>query len=165
MESLGIMQLTKLEGGFEPGPSRKLLETGTGPSFLPLICYEIIFSGTLWKGEDRPGFILNLTNDAWFGRTPGPYQHERQSILRSVEEGLPLIRVANSGISGIFDSYGRSLNRLQLGEVGVIDGRLPKATDPTTFVLFGSEIVLGVVFGFLIIGLFPFYGANRSNIR
>lgn len=155
LESIGIKQLTELEGGFEPGASRKLLGTGTGPEFLPLICYEIIFSGSLWSGEDRPGFIVNLTNDAWFGNTPGPYQHLRQSVLRAVEEGLPLIRVANNGISGVYDSYGRNLESLQLNETGVIDSLLPVSNAKTLFAQYGQKIFMGIVIGFLIIALFP----------
>ena len=163
LESLGIMQLTKLEGGFEPGASRKLLGTGTGPEFLPLICYEIIFSGDLWGGEEKPGFILNLTNDAWFGNTPGPYQHERQSVLRAVEGGIPLIRVANNGISGVYDSYGRSLNRLELNETGIIDSDLPIGIGKTVLGQYGREIFVGIFFGFLIIALFPVHFFSRSN--
>jgi len=84
---LGLEQLANQDGGFEPGSSRKLISTGIGPKILPLICYEIIFSGALWNNKERPGWIVNLTNDAWFGNTPGPYQHLRQSVLRGVEEG------------------------------------------------------------------------------
>lgn len=137
-EGFGIKQLTQVQGGFTAGNSRKLLSTGVGPQFLPLICYEIIFSGQLWGESKRPGWILNLTNDGWFGMTPGPYQHERQAIVRAVEEGLPLVRVANTGISGVYDVYGRTISRLELGEKGVLDSPLPQALPQTIFTIFGD---------------------------
>ncbi len=155
LESLGLRKLTKFEGSFEPGASRKLLSTGVGPSFLPLICYEIIFSGALWQGEERPGYMVNLTNDAWFGLTPGPYQHSHQSIIRAVEEGLPLVRVANTGISGVYDAYGRTIASLGLGEEGVLDSGLPKALERTIYSRFGNWIFWGMVGLFFLISVAP----------
>lgn len=150
---LGIEQLANQDGGFEPGSSRRLLSTGIGPRFLPLICYEIIFSGSLWNGAERPGWIVNLTNDAWFGNTPGPYQHSRQSILRGIEEGLPVVRVANSGISGVYDAYGRAIDELPLGRAGIIDAQLPRALPITLFAQYGA-FLHWIVFGiFLFLGL------------
>ncbi|MFK5979692.1 MAG: apolipoprotein N-acyltransferase, partial [Rhizobiaceae bacterium] len=138
-ESLGLQQLTKIRGGFEPGNIRPLLSAMSGPAFLPLICYEIIFSGeVLPKDSDKkPEWIVNLTNDAWFGMTPGPYQHLQQAIVRGVEEGLPVVRVANTGISAVTDSYGRVLGQIALGEMGVIDTALPKPSSQTIFSRFG----------------------------
>jgi len=159
--TLGIEQLANQDGGFEPGSSRKLLSTGIGPAMLPLICYEIIFSGQLWNDEERPGWIVNLTNDAWFGNTPGPYQHLRQSILRGVEEGLPVVRVANSGVSGVYDAYGRTLSELELGTAGVIDSQLPQALEPTLFKQWHGNIHW-IVFGvFFLAGLLS---VRRGNI-
>ena len=145
--ALGIEQLANQDGGFEPGSSRKLISTGIGPKILPLICYEIIFSGNLWNKDERPGWIMNLTNDGWFGNTPGPYQHLRQSILRGVEEGLPVVRVANSGISGVYDAYGRAIKELPLGEAGIIDSRLPTALEPTFFKAWNGKLHW-IIFGF-----------------
>lgn len=151
---LGIEQLANQDGGFEAGSSRKLLSTGIGPSLLPLICYEIIFSGQLWNEQERPGWIVNLTNDGWFGITPGPYQHSRQSVLRAVEEGLPLVRVANSGISGVYDPYGRPINELELGQSGIIDAQLPEAL-PKTFYKQWHGSLHWIIFGiFFAIGVF-----------
>ena len=79
------------------------------PPLGPLICYEAIFSGQVLPEEPRPGLLLNVTNDGWFGRTIGPYQHFHQARVRSVEEGLPLVRAANTGISAVIDAYGRTL--------------------------------------------------------
>ena len=154
-ESLGFQQLTKQHGGFQPGNSRKLLSTGVGPKFLPLICYEVIFSGDVKKKDQSAGWILNLTNDAWFGRTPGPYQHLRQAVLRGVEEGLPVVRVANSGISSVSDPYGRIIARLELDEKGILDSPLPQQINTTLFARFGSLITLVVIAIFFSIGLFP----------
>jgi len=151
---LGLEQLANQDGGFEPGSSRKLISTGIGPKILPLICYEIIFSGALWNNKERPGWIVNLTNDAWFGNTPGPYQHLRQSVLRGVEEGLPVIRVANSGISGVYDAYGRAIKELPLGEAGIIDSQLPTALEPTLFKGWRGKFHWIVFAIFFSIGLF-----------
>ncbi len=155
VESLGLEQLTQVQGGFTAGNSRKLLSTGLGPSFLPLVCYEIIFSGDIWKQQIRPGWILNLTNDAWFGITPGPYQHERKAIVRGVEEGLPVVRAANSGVSGIYSAYGESVVRLELAERGVLDAGLPPALSITIYAVYGNIIFWSVLAGFFAIGLIP----------
>ncbi len=152
--ALGIRQLVNQDGGFEPGSSRKLLSTGIGPKILPLICYEIIFSGSLWNKQERPGWIMNLTNDAWYGNTPGPYQHLRQSVLRGVEEGLPVVRVANSGISGVYDAYGRVVKELELGQAGIIDTKLPTSLEVTFFKAWSGKFHW-IVFGFFfLIGAF-----------
>jgi len=95
----------------------------------PLVCYEIIFPGGV-VGSERPGWLLNATNDAWFGDSIGPRQHFFQARMRAVEEGLPLVRAANTGISAVIDPFGRVRASLDLGEAGVLDqslpGKLPK---------------------------------------
>ncbi len=156
LESVGIQQLTQLDGGFEAGASRKLLSTGIGPAFLPLICYEILFSGELWSSDkERPGFIVNPTNDAWYGYSPGPFQHERQSVLRAVEEGVPLVRVANNGISGVYDPYGRPVVRTELDQMIAVDASLPVTAPPTVFSRFGSTVFYAITAIFFLIGVFP----------
>ena len=119
LERLGIRQITDCPGGFSAGPRRRTLTLPGAPPFAPLICYEIIFPGAVTEPGNRPGWLLNLTNDAWFGDTPGPYQHFLQARVRAVEEGLPLVRAANSGISAIVDAYGRVLEGLGVGQSGV----------------------------------------------
>lgn len=155
LELLGLQQITQVQGGFTPGASRKLLSTGVGPLFLPLVCYEIIFSGDVWNGSKRAGWIVNLTNDAWFGISPGPYQHERQAVVRAVEEGLPLVRVANNGVSGVYDAYGEIISRLELGERGIIDAPLPEALERTVFSIYGHWIFWSLFISFYCVGVIP----------
>lgn len=133
MEKLGFVQLTKVHGGFIPGTVRRTMEVPNAPSALPLICYEAIFPGNLAASGDRPGWIINLTNDGWFGNSTGPYQHLQQARLRAVEEGLPVVRAANTGISAVIDPSGRIVTRLGLGIEGVLDASLPAALPPTLY--------------------------------
>ena len=134
---LGITQFVAIPGGFNPGRSSRLLTAPGLPPLLPLICYESIFPNEVARRINsqalRPGALLNVTNDGWFGMTSGPYQHFAQSRLRSIEQGLPLIRAANTGISAIIDPYGRTTRFRALGVEAVIDGELPKALPPTLF--------------------------------
>jgi apolipoprotein N-acyltransferase len=152
LESLGFQQLTRVRGGFTPGGARRTLAIPRLPPASPLICYEVIFSGQVLSEGPRPAWLLNVTNDAWFGNTPGPYQHFAQSRLRAIEEGLPLVRAANNGISAVIDPLGRILRSLPLGTDGVIDSDLPRAIAPTIYSRFGDvPTLLAVVVLVLII--------------
>lgn len=140
LENLGVMQMTGVRGGFSEGTGSRLLQPSGTPSVRPLICYEIIFPDEVTDTPSRPGWLLNVTNDAWFGTSAGPYQHFHQAQVRAVEQGLPLVRAANTGISAVIDARGRVLAEIGLGERGVIDAVLPKAgpfvgTGPYTLVL------------------------------
>jgi apolipoprotein N-acyltransferase len=126
LESLGLQQLTKQRGGFLAGDRRRLIAVPGAPLALPLICYEIIFPGEVMPKGPRPGWIINVTNDGWFGISSGPYQHLQQARVRAIEEGLPLVRAANTGISAIIDPVGRIIDSLPLGTDGVIDAPLPQ---------------------------------------
>ena len=138
LESLGIRQLTGRQGGFAVGRRRAVMNADRLP-FLPLVCYEAIFSGAIFHDpQKRPAFLLNLTNDAWFGHTPGPYQHAHQSRLRAVEEGLPLVRAANNGISMVVDASGTIVASLPLGADGVLDVALPGRTVRTLYSRLGD---------------------------
>jgi apolipoprotein N-acyltransferase len=138
MEKLGIVQLTKVQGGFIPGQQRRALEIPHAPRALPLICYEAIFPGNLAARDDRPGWIVNLTNDGWFGFSTGPYQHLQQARLRAIEEGLPMVRAANTGISAVIDPVGRIVAQLGLGVEGVLDSSLPMTIAPTVYARTGD---------------------------
>jgi apolipoprotein N-acyltransferase len=133
LTKFGIKQLTHLNSGFASGGSRYSMQAGSAPAFSPLICYEAIFPGRAAGDEERPGWLLNITNDAWFGTSTGPYQHLHQARLRAVEEGLPLVRAANTGISAIIDAYGKITASLALNTAGVLDEPLPVALRQTPF--------------------------------
>jgi len=149
LEAIGLEQLTRLRGGFASGSRRRALSLPQGPDFAPLICYEIIFAGAVLPPGPRPGFLLNVTNDAWFGRTPGPYQHFHQARVRAVEEGLPLVRAANSGISAITDSLGRVLAKSALGTQAVIDSALPLAGPPPIATRLGRILAFTILISFI----------------
>jgi apolipoprotein N-acyltransferase len=138
LEKLGLQELTKQEGGFIPGSVRHTMEIPNAPRVLPLICYEAIFPGTIATRDDRPGWIVNVTNDGWFGISTGPYQHLQQARLRAIEQGLPLVRAANTGISAVIDPQGRIVARLGLGLEGVLDSALPAANPPTVYARSGD---------------------------
>jgi apolipoprotein N-acyltransferase len=133
LERLGLQQITKLPGGFLAGDRRRPLSVPRAPDALPLICYEAIFPEESAPGGERPGWIVNLTNDGWFGISLGPYQHLQQARLRAIEQGLPLVRAANTGVSAVVDPLGRILDRLPLGTEGVLDARLPQPVSPTPY--------------------------------
>lgn len=124
-------------GGFGAGPGARTLAVPGLPPFGALICYETIFPGQVVDGSNRPAWLVNVTNDAWFGNSSGPRQHLASSRLRSVEEGLPLVRVANTGISVAFDARGHELGRLDLNTKGTLSVPLPAALPATVFSRFG----------------------------
>jgi apolipoprotein N-acyltransferase len=134
-DSLGLRQFVHVPGGFEPGALRQALRAPGFPLAAPLICYEAIFPGAVTPPapSERPAVLLNVTNDGWFGDTPGPRQHFAQARLRAIEEGLPLVRAANTGVSAVVDAYGRVLELLPVGVEGVIDAPLPLPAEPTVF--------------------------------
>ncbi len=145
LDRLGLHQFVHLPGGFDASSKRQLLVVPGLPAVAPLICYEAIFPGEVVPSEaPRPGLLLNVTNDGWFGMTTGPYQHFAQARLRAIEEGLPLIRAANSGISAIVDPYGRVLAELPLGAEGVLDGGLPQTIARPVFASFPFASALSV---------------------
>ena len=161
LEQLGLMQLTRMRGGFIAGDRRRNQHVPGVPDFLPLVCYEVIFPGNAvphserpgWLYDhigrylgwpfvagsgERPGWMLNLTNDGWFGNSAGPYQHFQQSRIRAIEEGLPLVRAANTGISAVVDPLGRVIESLPLGTEGLIDARLPQPLPTTLYARAGD---------------------------
>jgi apolipoprotein N-acyltransferase len=148
---------------FSPGLARKPLKPPFGPAFVPLICYEIIFSGEIVRSDEGPGFLLNLTNDGWFGRTTGPYQHFHQARVRAVEEGLPLVRAANTGISAVVDPYARILGRAGLGQTETFETPLPVSIEKPLYAQLRSTIPLLFLAVFLCLAASKFiYGGARG---
>lgn len=128
----GLLPIRVVTGGmdFSAGPGPRTLALPGLPPVSPLICYEVIFPGRVWRGE-RPGWLLNVTNDAWFGVSAGPFQHFAAARLRAVEEGLPMVRAAQTGITAIVDARGVVQGRLGLNATGTLEGPLPGALPPT----------------------------------
>lgn len=138
---LGLAKLTVGSRDFSAGPGQVSLALPGLPAFSPLICYEVIFPGAVTPAAPAatPRWLLNLTNDAWFGNSSGPYQHFASARIRAVEEGLPLVRAANSGISAVVDSYGRVVVRSNLNERGVLDSELPESSRSGTVFSYGGN--------------------------
>src|SRR5690606_267993 len=130
LRSLGLQEVVEMPGGFTAAKSRHAINVMEGQTFLPLVCYEAIFPDELSYTGRQPTAIVNVTNDAWYGNTPGPYQHFRQAQIRSIEQGLPQVRAGNNGVSAIIDSYGRITAQLPFNAVSVIDAYLPPAHVP-----------------------------------
>ncbi len=145
LEGLGLRQLTKVQGGFQPGSRRRLLAVPRLPPGVPLICYEIIFPGQAVPAGERPAWLLNLTNDGWFGNSTGPHQHFQQARVRAIEEGLPLVRAANTGISAVVDPVGRIVASLPLGAEAVLDSPLPQRLQGTLYTRAGDGMALLLV--------------------
>lgn len=160
LESIGLQQLSRMRGGFSIGPSPRPLVAVEGlPAVGALICYEAIFPAAVVQGPDRPGLLINITNDGWFGNTTGPHQHLHQSRIRAIEEGVPLIRAANNGVSALFDAEGRMLQRLALDQRGVFDTAIPARRTPPPYARFGDAIFMMNAIVFLLLAL----RKNRSK--
>ncbi len=133
LSALGLRRFVHAPGTFGAGDRLRILPVPGLPGVAPLVCYEAIFPGAVLPEGERPRLMLNVTNDAWFGDTPGPRQHFAQARLRTIEEGLPLVRAANTGVTAVIDSYGRIRARLPVGAVGFLDADLPVPLSPTIF--------------------------------
>lgn len=129
---LGVDKMTQGSRDYTPGKVRPNYQLKDIPTFNILICYEIIFPSQLIEKE-RPQWMLNLTNDAWYLQSSGPYQHFHIVRWRAIEEGLPIIRCVNKGISAIIDPLGRVRSSLKIGAIGVIDGYIPKCIERTQY--------------------------------
>ena len=163
----GIKQFVHVGDGFSPGPLPRPLQLAGLPPVQPLICYESLFPGFTREGEMATGlraaWIVNISNDAWFGKGMGPRQHLNIASYRAIEEGLPMVRATPTGVSAIIDAYGRVVRgeSLKSGAYGVIDGRLPPALGPTLYNQFGDT-------AFFLMILLSFTGAalpGRAGLR
>ena len=141
MTKLGIRRLVQVPADFTPGPVPAPLSLPGLPAVQPLICYEALFPGYVpARGDERPGWIANVSNDAWFGKTSGPLQHLNLASYRAIETGLPMVRATPTGTSAMIDAYGRIRDdqRLDSGQAGVIDAYLSKPAGQTLFGRWGD---------------------------
>ena len=158
LRSLGVEKIAHGAGDYSAGPGPATLSVPAAPPASPLICYEAIFPGEV-AGRPRPGWLVNVTNDAWFGLTSGPYQHFASARLRAVEEGLPLVRAANTGITAVVDAYGVVVAHMPIMTTGILDAALPRATvNPTFYARLGDRSLLVL----LLLGLAL---ASAANLR
>ena len=165
---LGLRKIVAIPASFSTGPGPQSLKVGKLPAFSPLICYEISFSNNIVDHANRPDWIVNVTNDGWFGKTAGPHQHLTQTRLRAIEQGLPIIRAANTGISAMIDPYGRILKSLALGSAGVFDARLPKPIPPTLYARYGDLAAIVLIMAMVIVlaslsGLLAIYQKTKNT--
>jgi apolipoprotein N-acyltransferase len=158
-----ITKLTAGAGDFSAGPGPVTVHAPGLPPFSPLICYEVIFPGAVLDPADRPDWLLNVTNDGWFGRSPGPYQHFASARFRAVEEGLPLARAANTGISGMVDPFGRVTAATALGTETALDVLLPAPLAPTFFARTGLSLPVALVAVALAAGIGLMMRARRRQ--
>ncbi len=159
---LGIRALVHMPDDFTPGPPPRPLVVPGMPPVQPLICYEALFPG-LGRGPDRPAWILNVSNDAWFGRTSGPWQHLNIASYRAIEAGVPIVRSTPTGVSAVIDAQGRILpgKSLGLGAFGVIDARLPSPAPPTLYSRMGD----GPFAGLLLLSAGAWFAGRRRRRR
>lgn len=155
LEAIGLQQLSRLRGGFTSGPTPRPLMSIEGiGAVLPLICYEVIFPRQVIQGGLRPRVMVNVTNDGWFGNTTGPRQHLHMTQVRAVEEGVPIIRAANNGISALIDGHGRTIARLGLNVRGSLDAALPPALPAPFYARFGDLLFwLAICLGFVVVAV------------
>ncbi len=155
LKPLGFRKVVTLPGSFEPGAGPLTFSIPSAPPVGFSICYEAIFPDQLIDAGKRPSWLVNVTNDGWFGNSTGPYQHLAQVRLRAIEQGLPIVRAANTGISAVIDPFGRYLERLPVGQEGIVDATLPQKLDSTGFSRFGQIIVflMGLFLCILAIGV------------
>lgn len=139
MTRLGVKDLTHVGDGFSPGPRPRPIRITDAPTVQPLICYEGLYPGLTEAGDaGRAGWIVNVSNDAWFGPTSGPLQHVNLASYRAIEQGLPMVRATPTGVSAVIDAYGRTQQKLDERESGVIDALLPAVAPPTLYSALGD---------------------------
>ncbi len=149
-EATGLKKLVHVGDGFDAGPRSEVVRPAGAPPFAPMICYESLFPGAIQDHGRRAAWIVNVSNDAWFGRTSGPIQHLNLASFRAIETGLPMARSTPTGVSAMVDAYGRTLRRLGQGQEGFIDLPLPPAATETPYHRFGDTIFWVVIIAMFI---------------
>ena len=150
-----IKPITNTVANFEAGPGPRTLQIGTYPPFGVLICYEIIFPAEITNSQQRPEWLINLTNDAWYGDSAGPRQHLISARLRAAEEGLSIVRVANSGISAGIDPLGRIINQIPLNQRQILDIHLPaKLSTKTIYGHYGNLVPIILILCFISLAIY-----------
>ena len=134
--------LAGFPSGYAKGDGPRTIRVGKLPAFVPLICYEVIFPQYAWGQGARAEWLVHISNDAWFGRFTGPQQHFAQTRFRAIEQGLPLARAANTGISAMIDPYGGVVDFIALNQAGFLDVALPSSLPPTLYARFGDWVWL-----------------------
>ncbi len=145
LDAIGLTGVVGAQGGFSAGPGPRVIRIDGAPPFAPQICYETIFPHEMPPLSDRPDWIVQATNDAWFGDSAGPRQHFEQARMRAIEQGLPVVRAANTGISGVIDAKGRVTARLGLLRAGALQARLPAPLPPTLYARLGDAPWLALI--------------------
>ncbi len=136
---IGLYGFAAQEGqGYSAGPGPRLLDLGALGPALPLICYEAVFPQDVAGVPELPRLLLQITNDAWFGTHSGPYQHLAQARMRAIEQGLPLLRAANTGVSALIGPRGAVIRSIPLGQAGYVDALLPAPLPPTVYARSGD---------------------------
>jgi len=163
LRAAGLQQFVSVIGGFTASPERRAFPVPGLPATLPLICFEAIFPAEISLPAAGETVLVVVTNDAWFGQTPGPYQHFAQARLRAIEFGAPLIRAANSGISAVIDPHGRIIAKIGLNISDVLDSPLPRGLATTRYRQYGEYVTLSMLFSFLLLsGLSWFHDRSHS---
>ncbi len=135
-------KIVPIPSDFVRGQGLRTIHIPKAPPASLLVCYEIIFSGQVAKKDKRPSWLINVSNNAWYGLTAGPYQYFEMLRMRAIEEGLPVAHASNNGVSGVIDAYGQIVSSLDLGEEGIIDTYLPKAIPATPYAKTGAWPIL-----------------------
>jgi len=161
LEAVGLRQLTQLRGGYAPGSDASSIVLPDGRRLHPLICYEAIFPYRARTGS-RPDMFVNVTNDGWFGNSAGPHQHLGLARLRAIEQGLPMVRAANTGISTVVDALGRPMARIELNTRGAVSVPLPAALGRTGFSVLGHWVF--AIFWLLGVGFLCFWWSRNQFI-
>jgi len=154
LTKFGIKKVTQGYNSFTAGKERKIINLGTefnNKLVLPLICYEIIYSGKIKTKGQTPDVVINISEDAWFGKSIGPYQHFAKAVYRSIEEGVFIARSANKGVSAFINPYGKVIKSLNTGESGNIEMKFPSFSNPTLFSNYGNKIFYLIIFLYMLL--------------